>query len=333
MARSEGGTRVANGCEGRSEAAASSGGSEGPVSVVVPLYDCADYVVEAVESALAQTVPVEVIVVDDGSRDDGVARLAYLRDRITVIEQPNGGVASARNTGIRAARGEWIAFLDADDLWHPHKLAVQLDAARRVEGTALIGSPGWTDAIPAELPPDPPVRRLAVRDFLWSTPVCPSATLVRRGVLESVGMFDERLRTVEDRDLWLRIAARFPTVEVASPCWHYRRRPGQATSQPAKMLAGFEVVLDKFFRDHPEHAAERARAYGYMHLDAALGFLDQGDRRRAMRSLISSLRSYPWAFDGELSTALRRPKLLLRMALGEELFARLRRARDAFPSI
>ena len=104
------------------------------VSVVIPTYNYAHFVTGAVESALAQTYPDrEVIVVDDGSTDDTRDRLAPFEGRIRYIHQENQGLSAARNTGIRAARGALVAFLDSDDLWHPEKLAVQ---ARYLEGTS-----------------------------------------------------------------------------------------------------------------------------------------------------------------------------------------------------
>src|SRR5688500_9583140 len=99
------------------------------VSVVIPAYNYGHFVTEAVASALNQTHPhVEVIVVDDGSTDGTADILKPFGSRIRYIYQPNRGLSAARNTGIRAARGEWVAFLDADDLWHPSKTETQLSA-------------------------------------------------------------------------------------------------------------------------------------------------------------------------------------------------------------
>ena len=110
------------------------------VSVVVPAYNYARYLPKAIDSALGQThPPLEVIVVDDGSTDDTPRVLAAYADRIRVIRQANQGAGAARNAGIAAARGEYVAFLDSDDLWHPRKLELQLARfASDPETTAFI---------------------------------------------------------------------------------------------------------------------------------------------------------------------------------------------------
>src|SRR5487761_1421423 len=105
------------------------------VTAIIPAYNYGPLVVEAVESACAQTYPrMEVIVVDDGSTDDTQGRLRPYLDRIRYIRQENRGLSAARNTGIQAAQGEWNALLDADDVWHPQKTAVQIDAACKWSG-------------------------------------------------------------------------------------------------------------------------------------------------------------------------------------------------------
>src|SRR5438552_18101942 len=111
------------------------------VSIIIPSFNSAQFVVDAVESALKQTAgEPEVIVVDDGSTDDTQARLAPCRDRIVVIHQANGGLSAARNTGLRAATGEFVGFLDADDAWHPRKVELQLKALHRDPKLGLVGS-------------------------------------------------------------------------------------------------------------------------------------------------------------------------------------------------
>src|SRR5438045_8833163 len=104
------------------------------VSIIIPTFNRANLVDGAIESVLAQTEPnIEVMVVDDGSTDDTAEKLGRFGHRIIVIRQGNAGVSSARNTGIRAARGEWIAFVDSADRWQPEKLERQLQCLQKIQ--------------------------------------------------------------------------------------------------------------------------------------------------------------------------------------------------------
>ena len=191
------------------------------VSVVIPTHNRAWCLDRAVESVLAQTFrDLELIVVDDGSEDDTARLLAGYAEAVRVIRQPNRGVSAARNAGIRASRGPWIALLDSDDHWLPEKLAVQLD---------------WLDAHPdycicqteetwirSGRRVNPKKRHRKHGGFIFERclPLClvsPSAVMMARGLLEEVGGFDEELPACEDYDLWLRIACRHPIGLVDQP--------------------------------------------------------------------------------------------------------------------
>src|SRR5262249_10338718 len=152
--------------------------------------------------------------------------LARYGDRIRFIQQRNQGVSAARNHGVRVASGAWIAFLDADDVWHRDKTALQMHVVAE-RGLDVCGSFLVTQ-LPEALPPAPRVRPPEVLDLLTDTPMIPSGTVVGRSCFETVGGFEEGLRTVEDRDLWLRLAARYRVAEVDSPCVFYRFHANQA---------------------------------------------------------------------------------------------------------
>jgi glycosyltransferase involved in cell wall biosynthesis len=297
---------------------------EGLISAVIPAYNYGRYVTEAVDSVLAQTYPdIEVIVVDDGSTDDTRERLAPYEDRIRYIYQANKGLSAARNTGIRNARGKWVALLDADDVWHPRKTEVQLKATEALGDLGLIGSPK-TFEMPEVLPPDPEIQRLEVRDFLTAAPFGPSAVLVRRDCFDEVGLFDESLTSIEDRDMWLRLAARYPAAVVKSPCWKYRHHDGQMSRRAARMYQNYRSVLEKFFRSQRSYKHLKGQAWGYLYYDASWSFLQESERRTALVYLLKSLYQWPWPL-GHVHTTIRWPrvKLLLRAAIGDGVFRRL----------
>jgi glycosyltransferase involved in cell wall biosynthesis len=182
------------------------------VSAIIPTHNRRALVCEAIASALAQRdVALEVIVVDDGSTDDTASALAGLGGRIRYLQQPTRGVAAARNTGARSARGEWLAFLDSDDLWRPHKLARQLAYHARVPrlrasqtGEIWIRNGVRVNACRHHRKPDGDIFAASVARCV----VSPSAVLLRRDLFEELGGFDESLEVCEDYDLWLRLGAR-----------------------------------------------------------------------------------------------------------------------------
>lgn len=297
------------------------------VSAVIPAFNYGRFVCDAVDSALAQSHPsLEVIVVDDGSTDDTRRRLEPYGSRIRYVYQSNRGLSAARNSGIREARGEWVAFLDADDVWHRDKTAVQLAAARAMGDPMLIGSCG-AGALPERLNPLPPVRTLGIEDFLLSLPVGPSGVLVRREAFAAVGGFDESLRSVEDRDMWLRLAVQFPAAQVDCRCWWYRAHEGQMNRHAERMESNYRRVLDRFFARHAEYMHLRAVSLSYMYADVAWSHFVEGHRRAALKHLLHSLWLHPAAYRGRQGREpWWRSKHLARYLLGTNVFQSLRPA-------
>jgi glycosyltransferase involved in cell wall biosynthesis len=299
------------------------------VSVVMPTYNYGRFVCEAVESVLGQTHrgPVELIVVDDGSTDDTAARLRPYLDRITYLKKDNGGVSSARNAGLRAARGEWVGLIDADDLWHPQLLEVLLRVAAR-EGDDVVCSLMIRDLaeLNGPLALDPPVRRIGVRDLLTGSPMSSSGTIVRRAAFHAIGLYDERLHAAEDKLAWLELATRYRVAVAQCRAHWYRSHPAQANRRAQRGLDHYRVMLETFFRRHPEHTVLRRTAESFMHWDAAIAFLEEGDRRRALTNLLVSLRLQPLVRGPGRFSSATRLKVLARLLAGERLFQLVRRA-------
>jgi glycosyltransferase involved in cell wall biosynthesis len=231
------------------------------VSVIVTFHDQARFVAPTLDSVLAQTYPhMEVIVVDDGSTDDTRERCARYGDRIQLIARPNGGGAAARNSGLAVARGAYIAHMDGDDLWHPDKVAVQVEAARRFPEAGMVVADGHTFRDGA---PDVPGliwgdvgRQLAaapgtalgvncyenlLRHHFISTP---SQMMIPASVYHVVGGWDSRFRVSADVELALRIACRYPVVFVRGDLVGYRYLPS-SISGPQEMRS-FIWTLELF---------------------------------------------------------------------------------------
>jgi glycosyltransferase involved in cell wall biosynthesis len=203
------------------------------VSVVIPNFNTGRVVTGAIRSALQQTYSaIEVLVVDDGSTDDSLDRILDITDdRLTCVRQPNGGLSAARNTGIRLARGRYIAFLDSDDLWSPAKLARHLAV---MEEDPSIGVTFCHSAYLAEsgAPTGELVPRseqsdsghVIKRNHIGNG----STAVVRRECFQHAGLFDEALHSGEDWELWVRVAAlsRLSFRLIPEVLTGYRVRPG-----------------------------------------------------------------------------------------------------------
>lgn len=244
------------------------------VSVIIPTYNSARYVVDAVESVLAQTYrDFEVIVIDDGSTDETPEVMKRYGAPVRYLRQENAGVAAARNRGIAESRGRYIAFLDADDTWFPEKLERQM--------AALAGSGGARACYSAflEVKDDlSPVgvrrsdrRGSAIEDLLLRGNVIGSICTVvaERALFESVGGFDPVLSQCADWDMWVRLAAETEFVYLDEPLVTYRQH-GSNMSRNAPLLEFDSLrVLDKGFAlpDLPEAVRSRrkqAYARNYM---------------------------------------------------------------------
>lgn len=275
------------------------------VSVIIPTYNRADMVGDAIQSVLDQTYgDWELIVVDDGSTDDTRAVVARFNDsRIRYIHQENRGLPAARNTGIRAAQGAYIAFLDSDDCFLPQKLAWQAAALDAGPDVGLVaGGYVETDAMLQPLRQVAPWHAhpaLSTPRWLQTCPFISSSVLVRRAWLERVGLFDEDMRYIEDWDLWLRLAhagCRMRWVEQIVSC--YRFHGSNMVRDAARMRDGMIRMLDKFYAQAAlpdELLALRDRAYASIYLSAAARAYAAQDWQTGKESLGQALQ-----FDGRL---------------------------------
>ncbi len=183
-------------------------------SVIIPTFNRLPLLQEAVESVLRQSHgDFELIVVDDGSSDGTREFISGLEAPVRYVYQENRGPSAARNAGLRAARGEFIAFLDSDDLWLPHKLRIQIDFMNAQPDAVVC----YTDEVwirrGVRVNPRKKHRKYSGWIFRHCVPLCivsPSSVLMRRRFFDVVGLFDETLPACEDYDLWLRGALRFP---------------------------------------------------------------------------------------------------------------------------
>lgn len=268
------------------------------VSVVVPAYNSVDYTVETVESVLAQTYrDFELIVVDDGSIDDTRVVLSSYGDRLQYIYKENGGACSARNVGIRHARGEYIACLDCDDLWLPEKLEYSLSVLETDPQMGFVFTPCYT--IDSEGNPVGKVHfpfdlQQAYVNLLMENFVMAPTVLMRRACLEEVGLFDENIFIPADWDLWLRLAYRFQVGYVDRPLSKYRLASNYTLRNVKQFVREANYVLEKQFRIADALSQrERARIRAQLLLTHALLYLKAEENDSARLQLRQAICLQP----------------------------------------
>ena len=271
------------------------------VSVITATYNMADYVCEAIDSVLAQRdVTVESIVVDDGSTDATSRVLARYADdpRVRVIRQDNAGQTRAKNRGLEAARGEYVAFCDADDTWLPHKLARQLPCFGVADPPGLVyADTQFMDEHGHDLPTPSTKRyrgRIAGRllaDNFIPFPTC----IAPRRLLQDLGGFDETMTMSIDYDLWLRVAADHWVDYVPEVLARYRIWPGQMSHRTGERLDNAFRMTRNYLERYP-HAvtwAEARKAWSHTYATRAAWHAGRGRRREAWLDFGRSLRAWP----------------------------------------
>jgi glycosyltransferase involved in cell wall biosynthesis len=287
------------------------------VTAVIATYNYGRFVTEAIDSVLAQTYPaVEIVVVDDGSTDDTRERLAPYGERIRYIYQANQSVAAARNTGIGAARGNLVAFLDADDLWHPQKLELQVRYLSQHPEVGLVaverlgpGAACWPVLNGCAHPRPRPIN---LEELVIQAHFAPSGVLVRKECFRKVGDFDTSLRNAEDYDMWIRIAMAYPVVKLDMPLWWYRVHGANKSHVPARQeAAGLKVLAKTFAKPGPlsKRYLLKRKAYSYAAYAAAQNFSSIGEELPVLTRILRSFLLWPFPYQRrEVATTLARPK-------------------------
>ena len=265
------------------------------ISVIIPIWNRAHSAGNAIESALSQALPpghtLEVIVIDDGSNDRPQETLARFGDRIRLFRHPNNlGAAAARNTGCEAASGEYIAFLDSDDLWLPGKLAAQMafmqEAGFEVSCTAYELEQGPNKFI---VSPRYRTGPLTQGDLVWGCFVSPGSTLLcKSAIFREVGPLDTSLRRFEDWDWLMRMTRTRPLGFLAQPL--ARVEPSTGVDQ-AIVFAALERIAGKHLPGLS--GAIRRHFKAAYHLERAAALFRSGKRVRAMNQLAVSILQSP----------------------------------------
>jgi glycosyltransferase involved in cell wall biosynthesis len=274
------------------------------ISVIIPVYNGEKTIQETIESVLTQTfTDLELIVINDGSQDTTLEIVERIPDpRLKVFSYPNAGQAASRNRGISHACGEYISFIDADDLWIPDKLEAQLKALQENPKAAVAYS--WTKCIDesgqfsrrgSHISVTGDVYgKLLLLDFIENG----SNPLIRVQALTEIGNFEESMTPSEDRDLWLRLAARYHFVAVPSPQILYRQSVNSASANISRMEAASLRVIERAFNQAPESLQylkqpSIANVYKGLTFKALEGAPDRQQGLTAARLLWHSVKNDP----------------------------------------
>lgn len=279
------------------------------VSVVIPTYNMAEYINEAVDSVLNQTYKsIEVIVIDDGSKDNTKEVLKRYDSAIKYIYQENKGASAARNTGVRISKGEFIAFLDADDIWLSGKLSEQMKLILSDNSIGLVSCSGYEIGEEGKV-----IRLFQKTDYASKGKLLKmlclkniisggSEALVRKECFDKVGRYDESLVSslAEDWDLWLRIAPLYNIRFISIPLVKIRVRANSLCSplNAEQMLCNELQILKRVFSSSGLKFSRlmKQRAYSYRYYSAAVAYKECKDIVNSRRCLKKSFLTFPLSF-------------------------------------
>lgn len=274
------------------------------ISVVIPVYNGEKTIRETVESILNQSLSdFELIVINDGSQDSTLEIVSSLQDsRLKVFSYPNAGLAASRNRGIAQASGDYISFIDADDLWTSDKLEAQFKVLQANSHAAVAYS--WTDFIDESSQFLHQGSHITVNGNVWANLLVAnfldngSNPLIRRQALTEVGGFDESLKAAEDWDMYLRLAAHYHFVAVSSPQILYRVSVNSMSAHVDKQEAESLKVIERAFNQAPESIqhlkkATLANLYKYLIFKALEASPERRSSLLAARFLWHIISNYP----------------------------------------
>lgn len=270
------------------------------VSVIIPTYNFAKYVCEAVDSVLKQTYKnFELILVDDGSTDNTLERLKQYGNRISYLYQENKGLASARNKGIKASCGIYIAFLDADDIWLPKKIERQIEILEKDQTVSIVGCGCYfvdDDGIiigkkfgNTETSRNILLQDLMIRNVMTGSG---SGVIVKKDCFDKVGFFDESLKSTEDRDMWARIIKYYNAAFVHEPLIKIRLRRNSLSTNVKQMKLSQRKFILKHFNDMNKKT--KVKAYSYVYLCAANEYYSVSNKWHAAMNAFMAIIKFPF---------------------------------------
>jgi len=270
------------------------------VSVIIPAFNSEQFIEETINSILKQTYKdFEIIVVDDGSKDGTPEVLEKYKDNLVYVRKKNEGISLARNQGIKRARGEYIAFIDHDDLWLPEKLRKQVALLESDKNIGLC----YSDAYVIDenkkrnnrLFEISPPQSGMVRERLFKENFIPILTaVVRRSVIDKTGLFDPKYKIAEDWDFFLRVAKRYKIGFINEPLAEYRIHRGSFSRQKDLAVSEAISIIDTYI-NHVEKFENGIlkRRKEWLQFDLGMVYLHKGMKKKAREHFRLSIKKKP----------------------------------------
>ena len=260
------------------------------VTVVIPAYNAMRYLAETMETVLNQTYQdFEVLVVNDGSTDETpnwVNKLSEKEPKVRMVSQANQGLAGARCTGVTNARGKYVAFVDADDLWKPTKLEKQVNSLENNPQAGICYT--WTALADSDGKATGRVIASHAEGNVWQQMTemnivcCGSTPMIRRSCFDDVGLFDRAISPSDDWDMWWRISAKYEFTVIKEPLILYRQHPNNSSKKCDHMLATSRVLIERNFANAPTELLHlRSRSYGCIYLYLGWRAIENNDYEQA----------------------------------------------------
>jgi glycosyltransferase involved in cell wall biosynthesis len=274
------------------------------VSIITPTFNRAQFLGECIESVLGQTYTnIEHLLVDDGSTDNTTEVVRrYPDNRIQYTRQENRGQATARNVGLRMAKGQFICFLDSDNVWKLHKIERQLQLMQQLAHVDILyGAQEVIDENSQIVPPPDGLRPMTrhsgriMKHLLLENCVSFNTAMVRRQCFDQSGGFDENVRAGDDYDLWLRLSAKYEFLYIPEVFGQYRVMQNQISSDKERRFNSNKAMLERFIKANPELVDERMERFVWsrFHVRRGRERAAAGKTSGAMSDYLAAIRLQP----------------------------------------
>lgn len=274
------------------------------VTVILPCYNGARWIVKTIESIQAQTYPnFELLIIDDGSIDCSRRNIeSFLRDgRIRYIYQNNQGFSAALNRGLKESKGEFISFIGQDDLWIPEKLSTQIEYLNAHKESGIVFSDYYTINLEGKIieskrtkMPHTNLRKEIVKRLFLNNFIGFETVLVRRQCFDIAGNFDEQMVGFSDHDLWLRIAGQFNLSYIASFLVKKRSHEFQLSKRKESVLRDEFLLVEKALHKYPFLSEVKNRKCTLLYYSLAITYLHGDNLNAAKKNLLKAIRIQPW---------------------------------------